>query len=157
MDVARALNAKLKHASVLIIVNDRPDIARLSSLDGVHLGQRDISIKDARKILGTEKIIGISCHSLKQAREAEGQGADYISIGPIYPTPTKKDEPAIGLSSLSLVSKAVKIPFFTIGGINSSNLAKIKRYGAGRVAVYRDIVKAKNPLENTARLKQMLL
>ncbi|MBU2541186.1 MAG: thiamine phosphate synthase [Candidatus Omnitrophica bacterium] len=156
LTAAKLIKANSSKTKPILIINDRVDIARLSSADGVHLGQSDITIKDARKILGPGKIVGISCHSLAQAKRAQASGADYISIGPIYKTPTKKGVPAIGERLLSEVSNKINIPVFAIGGINRKNLDKIKRKGIKRIAVHRAITRAKNPAGEATRLKQLL-
>ncbi len=157
LKLARLIKTDLKNKGPIFIINDRADIATLSLADGVHLGQSDIGIKDARKILGPGKIVGVSCHSLNQAVTAQAAGADYIAIGPIYKTPTKKDTPAIGEELLAKLSTKIRIPVFAIGGINRKNLPKIQRKGIKRIAVYRAITKAKNPARETIRLKQLLL
>jgi thiamine-phosphate pyrophosphorylase len=103
-----------------------------------------MKIRRARAILGKEKIIGISCHSLRQALAAQAQGADYIGIGPIFPTATKPRYAAIGLSSILQLAKRIRIPFFAIGNINSKNLNLVYALGAKRVALCRAILKEKN-------------
>ena len=130
----------------LFIVNDDLDIAKIVDADGVHLGQCDSSIEIARRILGKDKIIGVSCHSLKQALNAQKRGADYIGIGPIFKTPTKPQYKAAGLKLIKEVRNKIKIPFFAIGDINKDNLSKVLSSGASRVAICRAILKAKNPL-----------
>lgn len=123
----------------LFIVNDYVDVAKITDSDGVHLGQTDISVECARKILGANKIIGISCHNLKQALRAQDRGADYLGIGPIFPTATK-NERAIGLGVLKEIRKAVKIPFFVIGGITKRNLKQATEVGTRRAAIGRAIL-----------------
>ena len=123
----------------LFIVNDYVDVAKITDSDGVHLGQADISVECARKILGENKIIGVSCHNLKQALRAQDKGADYLGIGPIFPTATK-NEKAIGLGVLKKIRKGVKIPFFVIGGINKQNLKLATEEGNRRAAICRAIL-----------------
>ncbi|MEA1965233.1 MAG: thiamine phosphate synthase [Candidatus Aerophobetes bacterium] len=129
----------------LFIVNDRVDIAVASQADGVHLGQEDLPLKDARKILEEDKIIGISTHSLKEALKAEKEGADYIAIGPIFPTSTKAsaDLPK-GTEIISQIKEAVNIPVVAIGGINEKNVERVLRAGADGVAVISAIFKEKD-------------
>jgi len=136
----------------LFIINDYVDLAAASGADGVHLGQEDLSLKQARKILGTDKIIGISCHNLAQALRAQNEGADYIGIGPIYATATKPEYKPIGLEVLGELKDKIKIPYFAIGDIHAGNIKEITAAGAGRVAVCRAILKADN---HKAAVKQL--
>jgi thiamine-phosphate pyrophosphorylase len=135
----------LSKSKTLFIVNDYIDIAILSGSDGVHLGQDDLPLKQARKLLGKNKIIGISCHNLRQALKAQKEGADYIGIGPIYSTVTKPEYKAIGLKVLRQLRGKIKIPYFAIGSINESNIKEITAAGARRIAVCRAILKADDP------------
>ena len=128
----------------LFIINDRADIARLVDSDGLHLGQDDLPIEAARRIIGDGKIIGKSCHSLKQAILAQKEGADYISIGPIFATPTKPDYPVVGLGPLKSALEKVKIPITAIGGIDKTNIGLVKDSGARIIAVVRAICQAKD-------------
>ena len=128
----------------LFIVNDFLDVAKIIDCDGVHFGQGDLSLKLARQFLGPNKIIGISCHSLKQAIDAQNCGADYISIGPIFPTPTKPEYKSVGLGLIKAVGKKIKIPFFAIGGINRNNLNSVLSSGAKRVAICSAVCQAKD-------------
>jgi thiamine-phosphate pyrophosphorylase len=141
---AISLQKILGKENVLFIINDFPDIAMITDCDGLHLGQTDLPLKLARKLLGKDKIIGISCHSLKQALKAQKEGADYIGIGPIFKTTTKPDYKPIGLETLRKINKIITIPFFAIGNINEQNIATVVKNGAKRVAVVRAILKAKN-------------
>lgn len=143
---ALLLQRVLLKTPILFIVNDYLDIAKIADSDGVHLGQCDSSIEIARRILGKDKIIGISCHNLKQALNAQKRGADYIGIGPIFKTPTKPQYKATGLKLIKKVKNKIKIPFFAIGDISKYNLSKVLSSGAKRVAICRAILKAKNPL-----------
>ncbi|MFN3467718.1 MAG: thiamine phosphate synthase, partial [Candidatus Brocadiales bacterium] len=118
----------------LFIVNDSPHIALDSGADGVHLGQEDMSIGEARKLLGKDFIIGLSAHSLEQARQAHQEGADYLGIGPIFSTQTKPEGHPIGTEILHGV-RDLSIPCFAIGGITLTNLGEIIGAGVGRVAV----------------------
>lgn len=117
------------------IINDRVDIAAFLKVDGIHLGQDDLPLKIARKILGPGKIIGISAENIDQAKEAEKHGADYVGIGPIFDTPTKKIERPIGLEIIRQAKESLKTPFFPIGGINLENLAQVIEAGSQRIAV----------------------
>jgi len=125
---------------VSLIVNDYTDIALAVDADGVHLGQSDLPLKEARKIVGEEKIIGISTHNLKQAIEAEKGGADYIGFGPVFHTKTKNAGAPKGIAMLKEIKKHVKIPVVAIGGINTENLKSVLDSGADAVAVASGIL-----------------
>ena len=141
----------------LFIVNDRVDLALLLDADGVHLGQDDLSIASARRILGKNgKIIGRSTHSLKQAMKAEREGADYIGFGPIFGTPTKPTYQPIGLKPIHQVMKRVRIPVVCIGGIERSNIDKVINAGAQRIAVVRAIFSTADPYQAALHLKGLM-
>jgi len=141
-----ALNAlKYLKADTLFIINDYIDLALADFFDGVHLGQEDMPLKQAREILGKNKIIGISCHSLAQALKAQRAGADYIGIGPVFATATKPDYKPIGLKTLRSLAGKIKIPYFAIGDIQKGNLKDISACGAKRIAVCRAILRSSDP------------
>ncbi len=135
LETARILKKQLARTKSLFIVNDHVDIAKLVDADGVHLGQTDLPLPAARKLLGRDKIIGISCLSLKDALLAQGQGADYLGVGPVFVTSTKSECAPLGRESVKLVIKKSKIPVFAIGGINEVNITEVLALGARRVAV----------------------
>jgi thiamine-phosphate diphosphorylase len=125
-----------------LIVNDRIDIALGSAADGVHLGQDDLPLEVGRKLLG-DRLIGISTHSLEQAKEAEANGADYIGFGPIFGTATKNTGyTARGVEMLARVRAAVALPIIAIGGITEANIQEVWRAGADSAAIISDILKA---------------
>ena len=125
-----------------LIVNDRIDVALGSAADGVHLGQEDLPLEIGRKLLG-EKIVGVSTHSLEQAKEAEANGADYIGFGPIFSTATKNTGyTARGLEMLARIRAAVALPIVAIGGITEANIQQVWRAGAESAAIISDILKA---------------
>lgn len=142
LDTAVRLRSVLKDSGTIFIVNDRLDIAKIADSDGVHLGQEDASVKTARRILGSNKIIGVSCHSLAQAQRAQEEGADYIGIGPVFSTPTKPGRRPIGLGPVRKISRTITIPFFAIGGISKYTLDLVLSAGAGRIAVTRAVCRA---------------
>ena len=153
---ARRVKERLKARRAILVVNDHVDIAALIRADGVHLGQRDLPIEAARSILGREAIIGISCANLTQALAAQKAGADYIGIGPVFPTPTKTDEPAVGLGVLAELTRHLRIPFYAIGGINGRTIQKVLQSGAERVAVSSAICLAKDRKRATRFFNRIL-
>lgn len=140
-NVALEVKEVTKYYKVPIIINDRIDIAQAIDADGVHLGQSDMHIKIARKILGEEKIIGISAGNVKEAVDAERDGADYLGIGAIFYTGTKKDiETPIGIKGLKEVCNSVKIPSVAIGGINETNFKEVLSTGTNGISVISAIL-----------------
>ncbi len=132
-----------KH-DVPLIINDHAEIARAVELEGVHVGQDDISVEQAREIAGRKVIVGKSTHSFEQAVAAQKEGADYIGFGPLFATPTKPDYPPIGLSMIGKVHHAVQIPIFCIGGIKLGNLMHVIAGGARRVVIVSELLQSKN-------------
>jgi thiamine-phosphate pyrophosphorylase len=126
----------------LFLVNDRVDIALAVQADGVHLGQDDLPLAAARKLLGQGKIIGLTVHSLAEARQAEAAGADYLGISPIFTTQTKMDAgPPAGIQLIQQIRSAVKIPLVAIGGINLANAPEVIRAGADSLCAISAIVR----------------
>lgn len=144
-----------REAGVPFILNDFPALAVGLDADGVHIGQDDGSLAEARDIVGPGKIIGRSTHSLEQARAALAEGFDYIGFGPLFPTPTKEGRPAIGLDEVAEMQREVgsKIPAFCIGGITAATLPVVIAAGATRVVVVSDILKAPDIRDATARIR----
>lgn len=134
-EMARRVRSACAHAKVPFVVNDRADIARLVRADGLHLGQSDLPIADARRIVGGMPI-GVSTHTVKQALQADAEGADLIAFGPVFETKTKDDpEPVVGLRALERVCQSVSRPVVAIGGITPDNAAEALGAGARYVAV----------------------
>lgn len=131
---------KLVAKKALFIVNDRVDIALLCGADGVHLGQDDLSVKDARKIIGKGLIIGRSCQTLRHLSCAEREGADYVGFGSVFETQTKPGRKPMDLGLLEEAVRMARVPLFPIGGITRENIAVVTAQGARRVAVCRDIL-----------------
>ncbi len=153
---AKKLADICKSNDALFIINDRLDIALAVNADGVHLGQNDIPTEIARKLLGFEKLIGRSTHSLKQLQKAEEEGCDYIGIGPVYETTTKPTAKPIDFKSLIEVTNKTSLPYFAIGGINNSNLSEITSIGIKRIAVSNAIMHSKDPSLATKELIKKL-
>jgi len=152
-------SAKIKKATgkrALYIVNDRVDLSLVSCADGVHLGQDDLPIFVARKILGKKAVIGVSCQTLAQAITAQKEGADYIGFGSVFKTKTKPQRSPMDLKLLRRVVRGVQIPVFAIGGIDLNNIAVLSRLGVRRVAVCRAICCARNVAEAASSFKRAL-
>lgn len=139
--IGRRIRSMVKKKGALLIINDWVDVAKEIDADGVHLGQGDTPIREARVILGDDKIIGKSTHSLKEALEAQREGADYVGIGPIYPTSTKDYKP-IGVDVIKQLKGKLKIPFVAIGGINKDNIDEVVQAGATNVAMISALTEA---------------
>ena len=153
---ARLIKKLTAGSSTLFFVNDRPDIARLSGADGVHLGQSDMCLHDARQIVGAEGLIGKSTHSLEQALQAVGDGANYIGVGPVFPSTTKNFTTFPGLELLRSVALKIRLPVFAIGGIDQNNLAQVLGTGCSRVAVSGAVLHSDDPDRMTKALQLQL-
>jgi len=157
LDLARRIGQQVHEAGKLFIVNDRVAIARLAGADGVHLGQDDLPPAAARKIVGQDIIIGVSTHNMAQARQALADGADYIGVGPIYPTRTRGYEIGVGARYIQeVVASGASLPFFAIGSITLENLAEVLSAGARRVAVSSAIIAAKDIVAVTGEFVRRL-
>ncbi len=143
-------------AGVLLIINDRPDIAAIVGADGVHLGQDDLPVADARRLLPTGAIIGLSTHNISQARAAANTGADYIGVGPMFPTATKDAGPVAGVAYLREVIAEISLPHVAVGGITSGNVGELIAAGARRVAVCSAVIAAADPAAAAAEIKRQL-
>jgi thiamine-phosphate pyrophosphorylase len=149
LDAARTFREAAERHRVPFILNDRPDLVRDSGADGVHLGQDDTPVERARAELGPEHLIGLSTHSAQQVADAGSAGPDarpdYISVGPIWETPTKAGRPATGLELTARAAREAKLPWFAIGGIDPSNVGDVVAAGADRIVVVRAIRDADDP------------
>jgi thiamine-phosphate pyrophosphorylase len=154
--LAAGLHSIATRHGVPLIINDHPEIARKVRAEGVHLGQDDMPIAEARKIVGADCAIGKSTHSLDQAIRAFYEGADYIGFGPLFATPTKPDYPPIGLGEIQKVHDAVRIPIFCIGGIKLDNLPEVIEAGAQRVVIVSGLLQATDIAAYGRDLKQLL-
>ncbi|WP_209125364.1 thiamine phosphate synthase [Alkalihalobacillus sp. BA299] len=142
---AKKLRELTRKYEVTFIVNDHIDVALAVDADGIHIGQDDLPIEEARKIVGKDKIIGLSTHAIEEAREAERAGADYIGVGPIFPTKSKVDvvDP-VTTDYIRQVVKEITIPFVAIGGIKLHNVDQVLEAGATRICAISEIVGADN-------------
>ena len=136
-----------------LIINDRLDIMLAIGADGVHLGQQDIPVKIARKLIGKDKIIGVSAHCIEEAEKAERDGADYLGVGAIFPTTTKKDIIITPVNVLREIKETVSVPGVAIGGINQNNINTLKGSHVDGVAVISAIMKSKDPKSSAVALK----
>jgi thiamine-phosphate pyrophosphorylase len=149
LEIAKVLEAK----KTAFIINDRVDVAQACRASGVHLGQKDLPLPFARKIMGKKKSIGISVNTVKEAVEAEAEGADYLGVGPIFSTLTKKElRPLLGLAGLKAIRKKVRIPILAIGGINAANAREVMDCGAEGIAVVSAIMGAEDIRRATKEL-----
>jgi thiamine-phosphate pyrophosphorylase len=156
VDKARRVRRWTRKAEVLFIVNDRPDIARLAEADGVHLGQEDLSVQDARRILGPGAIVGVSTHDLEQVRRAVLDGASYIGAGPTFPSGTKEFALLPGLEFATTAAAETSLPAFVIGGVGPENVGQIAAAGLRRVAVGQAVGQADDPRRAAAELRRAL-
>jgi thiamine-phosphate pyrophosphorylase len=150
------LRAVTARGGVPLVINDHAEVARKLGAEAVHLGQDDMSIADARAIVGPDCAVGKSTHSLDQAIRAFYEGADYIGFGPLFATPTKPDYPPIGLAEIEKVHDAVRIPIFCIGGIKLDNLPKVIEAGAQRVVIVSGLLQATDISATTRAAKDLL-
>jgi thiamine-phosphate pyrophosphorylase len=134
-----------REAGVLFIVNDRPDVARLADADGVHLGQDDLPVKEARRILGPDGVIGVSTHTIEQVRQAVLDGASYLGVGPTFPSRTKMFSEFPGLDFVRAVAAETTLPAFVIGGVNLETVGAAVEAGARRAAVSQVLCQAEDP------------
>ena len=152
----RELRKWTRERGALLIVNDRPDIAVLCEADGVHVGQDELSVAEAQRIIGPDRLIGVSTHSIEQARQAVLDGADYLGVGPTFSSQTKQFDDFPGLNFVSQVAAEISLPWFAIGGIHEHNLGDVLAAGAQRVAVTQVISASPNPHETSAAMLHRL-
>lgn len=135
VDLAKKIKALTDRYNVPFVIDDNIEVAKAVDADGVHIGQSDTEAKKARQMLGNNKIIGVSASNVKEAVEAEKNGADYIGIGAMFPTDTKKDHRDLTFEEAKKITSSVNIPVVAIGGINSKNIMELKGTGVDGVAV----------------------
>jgi thiamine-phosphate pyrophosphorylase len=153
---ARDLRQLCHAAGALFIVNDRPDLARLAEADGVHLGQEDLPVHEARRILGPNGLIGVSTHTIKQVQRAILEGASYLGVGPTFPSQTKAFEGFAGLDFVRDAFAATTLPAFAIGGIDARNAEQVLAAGARGIAVSHTICAADDPRATARALRSLL-
>jgi len=156
LERARRLRPITREGNTLFIMNDRPDLAVLADADGVHVGQEELSVKDARTIVGPRRLVGVSTHSIEQARQAVLDGANYLGVGPTFPSGTKQFDHFPGLEFVRAVAQEIALPAFAIGGVTVDNLPQVVAAGLHRVAVSGAITTAADPVRAAHALLAML-
>jgi thiamine-phosphate pyrophosphorylase len=155
-DASHRLVDTLGLRGVRIIVNDRPDIAAITAAGGVHVGQEDLFVEEARKIVGTRRWVGVSTHNIEQFHAANATSADYIAVGPIFATATKANpDPVVGLDFLRAVRQITRKPLVAIGGITIQSAESVFRAGADSVAVVSDLLNAPDPAQRAKEYLEM--
>ena len=150
-EIARGL---CDDAGAVFVLNDRPDLVERAGADGVHVGQDDTPVSEAREVVGADRIVGLSTHSTAQADAAAG--VDYFAVGPVHATPTKEGRPAIGLDPLRHAAATATAPWFAIGGIDADTIGPVLDAGARRVVVVRAIAEAEDPGAAAGTLRRLL-
>ncbi len=157
LPLAEELREVCARGGSLFTVNDDPELARLSGAAGVHLGQEDLSLAEARETLGPDAVVGLSAGSVEEARQAAAAGADYLGIGTVFATPTKSDANVAGLALVEAVARQdLPVPWFAIGGIDLHNAPAVAAAGAPGFAVVRAVLDADDPEEAARRLRSVL-
>jgi thiamine-phosphate pyrophosphorylase len=152
-EVARAC---CDEAGALFVLNDRPDLVAAAGADGVHVGQDDTPVGEARAAVGGERIVGLSTHSVAQADAAGGEDVDYFAVGPVHATPTKEGRPPIGLDPVAHAARTATLPWFAIGGLDADTAPAVLDAGARRIVVVRAIAEAADPARATRTLRRLL-
>ncbi|MBY0586714.1 thiamine phosphate synthase [bacterium] len=152
LHLARQLRQWTIETGALFIMNDRPDLARLAEADGVHVGQEELTVREARRIVGPDALVGVSTHSLEQAIAAVEEGASYLGVGPIFPSTTKSFTSYVGTDLLSQVTERILLPWFAIGGIDAKTLPMLVAAGVTRVAVAGAISQSDDPCASASAL-----
>ena len=153
--LAEKVHALAKRHNVPLIIDDRVDVALAIDAEGVHVGQSDMPVDIARKLMGEDKIVGATAKTVEQALEAYNKGADYLGVGAIYPTTTKVVTVLTATDTLSDICKAVPIPVNAIGGLNTDNLDILKGIGISGICVVSAIMKADNPKTAAEKLLEI--
>lgn len=143
-----------RQVSVPVVVNDRVDIALLTAADGVHLGQQDIPVSEAKKLLARDAIVGASARSVEDARRAQQQGATYIGVGPFFSSPTKPWIPPLSVETIRTIRKEISLPIVAIGGINETNAGIAISQGADGVAIISALRQCPDPRRVVSRIRE---
>jgi thiamine-phosphate pyrophosphorylase len=151
-----ALRGPCERAGALLIVNDRPHVALAAGADGVHVGQDDMPVAEAREVVGPDMLIGLSTHAREEVGASDAVQADYIGVGPVHETPTKPGRPAVGVGLVRYAAEHARTPFFAIGGLHAGNLAPVLQAGARRAVVLRAIAAASDPQAAARELRALL-
>tara|TARA_B100000959_G_scaffold278124_1_gene335890 strand:+ start:475 stop:1527 length:1053 start_codon:yes stop_codon:yes gene_type:complete len=153
---SRLLSELTADHRTLSLINDRADLAVLAGVDGVHVGQTDFPVRAVRRIVGADRLIGVSTHSIEQARQAVLDGANYLGVGPVFPSQTKSFESFPGPALLEQVAREISLPSFAIGGIDQQNAALVIESGFHRLAVASAVTAASDPAQAVAQLRELL-
>jgi thiamine-phosphate pyrophosphorylase len=156
LQVARRVRVWTRETGALFIMNDRADVAVAADADGVHVGQDELPVKEARAIVGPRRLVGVSTHTIEQARQAVLDGADYLGVGPVFPSATKSFDSLAGLEFVRQVAAEISLPWFAIGGINAENVAAVVEAGAQRIAVSQAVLSAEDPAAAARALGDLL-
>ena len=157
VDAGRRMLAVCRAHGALLVVNDRPDLALAGGADGVHVGQEDAAVEEARAIVGENLLVGVSTHCQDEIAAARASSADYLGVGPVFPTATKPEVRPVGIGLVRHAAARAGKPFFAIGGIDGRNVAEVAAAGARRVAVVRAIRDAEDPRTAAAALRAALI
>lgn len=156
-ELAYAMRKLTARYNAKLFINDRADIALAVNADGIHLGGASLPVHRARRVIGNKKLIGVSCHNQMSATAAEEAGADFITFGPVFSTPSKVAfGPPVGIAKLADVAKLLRIPVFALGGINRGNVHEPVAAGCSRIALISAILAAANPREEARELLSLL-
>lgn len=156
IEAARGYSRVCARRGVPLILNDRPDLVTRAGTDGVHLGQDDVPVSSARRMVGEQRIVGLSTHTPAQIDAAGEQEVDYIGVGPVHATPTKPGRPAVGCELVRYAALHAHAPFFAIGGLDVERAQEVLRAGATRIAVVRAITEAEDPRHAASALRDLV-
>jgi thiamine-phosphate pyrophosphorylase len=156
LELGRKLREWTREAGALFIMNDRPDLAVLADADGVHVGQEELTVREVRRIVGPKRLIGVSTHSIEQARLAVEEGADYLGVGPVFPSQTKPFSELAGLDFVRQAAQEIRLPWYAIGGISPENVAEVLAAGATRIAVSDAVCSSDSPSEIVTQFKEAM-
>lgn len=159
VEAARGFRAVADELGAVFLLNDRPDLVEACEADGAHIGQEDMHPGDARTLLPPSALLGLSTHARDQieaAHELGDDGPDYLSVGPVWETPTKQRRPAVGLELIDTAARIARLPWFAIGGIGPDNVGEVVAAGARRVVVVRAIRDADDPAAATRALRDAI-